>query len=119
MKFLAIKNEDTGKLGGLIVRDRTGRLFFTTANSWLLGTLELLLTPKKFSYEARLDERTIRRMEIDKKDEAVLDVLKTKILPPYVSYATGKIKLITTPQEAMNKIWSVLSTEEHQDIKEA
>lgn len=119
MKFLAIKNEDNGKLGGLIVRDNTGRLFYTAANSWLLGTLGVLLTPSKFKYESRLNERTLRKIEISKKDEAVLDVIKTKILPPYVAYATGRIKKITTPNEAVNQIWKTFSKEEHQEIKEA
>lgn len=119
MKFLALMNQDTGKLGGLVIRDNTGRLFFTAVNSWLLNTLDVLLTPSKFKYEIRQDERTIKKVEIDKKSESILDVLKTRILPPYIPYATGVIKEVQTPQQALEKAWSAFSSEEHQEVKES
>lgn len=121
MKFLLIKNNDTEKLGGMILRDNSGRLYFTAINSWLLGTLDLLLTPSKFTFETRIDNRTIRKVEISKKDEKILDVIKTKLLPPYTAYAMGRPIQGEKPAPAkmwLDIVWKQFSKDEHQEIRE-
>jgi len=117
MNFFLIQNKDTEKLGGLVLRDDKGNFFYTAANTWFMDTLRELLKPKSYKLEVRQDERSILQVDVPKSDEKFIDVLKTKVLPPYVTYASGKVKSADA-KFSVNQLWSKFSKDECQPIRE-
>lgn len=120
MKYLVIKNNDTQKLGAVILQDGKGRIFYTTSTLWYSEVLGVLFARSKFYVESRPDDRTVVKREVGIRDPIYLEVLKTKIAPPYVLYAKGKVDptVLRTGKEAVERIWKLFSPVEHQEIKE-
>lgn len=120
MRYLAIKNKDTNKLAAIILQAEDNKLYYTAATQWYTEILGVILGRTKFFIEVRKDERTVTKEEVKKTDPRYMDVLKTKIAPPYVMYAEGSIDLhkVKNPKDALEKVWKIFSPAEHQEIKE-
>jgi uncharacterized protein (UPF0297 family) len=120
VKYLAIRNLETEKLAGVIVHDTTGKIYYTTAKRGYLDILKMLLSKDKYYVERLKNARTVIRVEVNKKDEDFLDIIKTKLSVPYTTYSMGKIGgVIRSKEEAVDRVWNLFSKDEHQEVLEA
>jgi hypothetical protein len=120
MKYIAIKNDDSGKLAAVVVQDGKGKIWYTTATQWYLGVLAVTLANSRFYIERRNGERSIEKMEVKHDHPDFLEVLGTKIAVPYLVYVRGKVGIdVHTATDAIEKLWKMFSPVEHQEIKEA